>query len=234
MDEQKPLYRTFIPYRVTLIGAGGIGSIFGPLIAKCGVEELIIYDKRAFASVNLQVQNLRACDLGLPKAQVVAREAAAINPAVAVRAIEREFMPLDILDGIVIAAVDSLEARRMIFESVLRQKDSVALYFDGRLSRSAHEAFQLFSIDPKRGVEVAEYEKWLFPGTTLPKEPRPERLAAHTPYGLAWAFGLTMARVVSGEDRPWHIMGDGAGGYMETHFASALHDDAQTGERSIS
>jgi molybdopterin/thiamine biosynthesis adenylyltransferase len=222
MSEAEPLYRTFIPQIVRLIGAGGIGSIFGPLIAKCGVREMVIYDPKAFASVNLQVQNLRACDLGLPKAQVVAEAVRAINPTVAVRAVTRKVMPSDLLDGVVIAAVDSLEERRMIFDSVLRQKDSIALYVDGRLSRSKHEMFQLFVIDPKRDVEVAEYAKWLPPDVKLPKEPRPERLAAHTPYGLAWAFGLTMARVASGEDRPWQIVGDGAGGYLETHFASAL------------
>lgn len=213
---EKPRYKTFIQPKVTLIGGGGIGSILGPLLSKCGARELLIYDNDSFADVNLQVQNCRVQDLGRPKALCVKEQMLELNPTTTITAIQRRFTQDDVLDGIVVAAVDSLEGRQLIFDSVLRHRDAVMLYIEGRLSRKAHEYFDVFSVNPKASNEVKAYEPWLFRGKVLPKDPRPEDLAAHTPYGLAWAVGCILARFIKGEDRPWRITGDGVATSVES------------------
>jgi hypothetical protein len=222
MAKQAPRYQTFITAHLCIIGGGGIGSAVGPFAAKAGVASVDLYDPDTFAPVNLQVQHVNERDLGRNKAEVVAEYMHALNPTIDIRVKKRRFSRGNRLDGIVIAAVHSIETRRMIFDEVLRQKHRVSLYLDGRLSRAYHEYFELFAIDPNDDIQVAEYRKWLYPGKTFPKEPRPTQLAAHTPYGLAWAFGCVFARLNEGKHRPWRIVGDGVSGTVESYYVENL------------
>lgn len=67
--------------RVLVVGAGGLGSALLPLLAGAGVGHLRIIDPDRVEETNLHRQTLyRMADLGQPKAEVAARELAALNP----------------------------------------------------------------------------------------------------------------------------------------------------------
>lgn len=224
-DKARPLYRQFVPCAMRMIGAGGIGSNVASLLAKCGPPIIELWDHDTVADVNLQMQQFGASDIGSLKAPIVAAEIRRLNPTIDVVVHTRRFTPLDRLDGVVIAAVDSLEGRQMIFDATLAQcrTNDIPLYLDGRFNRRYPGYFELYAIDPCQKAQVDAYEEFLFRGRPpLPTAPRPTTLAAHAPYGLAWAIGSVLDRWISGEDRPWKVVGDGKALSTEACIASEL------------
>ena len=72
-----------------VIGAGGIGSPVIQYLSAAGVGELTIVDDDVVSLSNLQRQTLYTTeDVGQPKAQLAAARVQALNPHVAVKAIE--------------------------------------------------------------------------------------------------------------------------------------------------
>ncbi len=196
MDEV-PLYHNYLDCHVTLIGGGGIGSNLLPLIVRCGPSRLTIWDDDIAKQVNLAQQQFMALEIGKPKAEILARTAVKMNPALSVVYKTARFERGYHLDDLVISGVDSMESRRLVFDEVCRQSERVALFVDGRLSRSSNEWAELYFIDPKKEGEVEFYREWLYTEEeAVPKEPRPTKLSAHTPMLLAGLFGAGMARWV--------------------------------------
>jgi molybdopterin-synthase adenylyltransferase len=75
---------------VAVVGAGGLGSPAVLYLAAAGVGRLTVIDDDRVALDNLQRQVLHdAGSVGEPKAQSARRRAAALNPGVEVRAVER-------------------------------------------------------------------------------------------------------------------------------------------------
>jgi adenylyltransferase/sulfurtransferase len=69
--------------RVAIIGAGGIGSAAIPALAGAGVGRLTIIDNGEVERSNLQRQTIfRDDQVGQPKAELAARFASALNPAI--------------------------------------------------------------------------------------------------------------------------------------------------------
>lgn len=210
------LYPDRLGYPVVMIGAGGIGSIVLPLLVKCGPRKITIWDDDIVEPVNLAQQGFDSADVGFPKASVLARRAAAINPNIRKTSYLFVFEEEDALDGIVIAGVDSMKSRRAIFKAVRRHADHVPLMIDGRLSRKYNEFIDLYFIDPTSAEEMEAYEESLFDDSEVEKVPRPETLSAHTPILLAGFIGAGLARWVSDGRHPWKV----------THDAVSMHTEA--------
>jgi hypothetical protein len=154
----------------------------------------------------LAQQNFKYADIDQPKVEVTAREALAMNPELCVETQRRRFMSGDHLDGLVIAGVDSMQSRHIVFREVCRQADKVDLFIDGRLSRSSNEWVELYFIDPKKDDEVEYYREWLFDEAEVGDPgPRPTKLSAHTPILLAGLVGAGLARWVHEKRHPWKV-----------------------------
>jgi molybdopterin/thiamine biosynthesis adenylyltransferase len=111
-----------------VIGAGGLGGMVVLQMVRFGVGRLTVCDGDVFDESNLNRQFLCRLDrLGRNKARCAAEEAAALNPAVRVRAVEgwasAENLP-DILSGADIAldCLDNL-ATRYVLENACRRLD---------------------------------------------------------------------------------------------------------------
>ncbi len=93
---------------VIVIGAGGLGSTFLPVLAASGVGTIIIYDDDKIERSNLGRQLLYSeSDLGQPKAAIAAQRLAAVNSYITVKGIERRFTKND---------ADALREASLIFE----------------------------------------------------------------------------------------------------------------------
>lgn len=80
--------------RVLVVGCGGLGATLLPLLAGAGIGQLILVDPDRVEASNLHRQTLfRMADRGQPKAQVAARELAALNPDCALRALVARLDP---------------------------------------------------------------------------------------------------------------------------------------------
>lgn len=202
------LYPQHLPLPVVLVGAGGIGSNLLPVLVKCGTRRLDIWDDDRVEPVNLQAQHFNFADIGHLKCSVLARSALALNPRLVVKMHARRFVAHDSLDGVVIAAVDSMQSRAVIFEAVVRQRERVPLFIDGRLSRTFNEWFELYCIDPRSEEEVAYYREWLYTDGEALHEPRPTTLSAHTPILLSGVVGALMARWLRDGSHPVKVTFD--------------------------
>lgn len=140
---------------ITIIGAGGIGSVTAFCLAKIGCLTLKVFDDDTVENENIPSQLFSPLQVGVPKA-------VAINETIS------DFIGMDIdyrvakWDGtpstIVISAVDSMTARKEIWEQ-LKQQYGVALYIDARMGG---EKMRLFSCTPTDPDHQKAYETTLY------------------------------------------------------------------------
>lgn len=129
---------------VTIVGCGGIGSFTAHALAKLGIPSLTLVDFDVVEAHNIPNQLYDTSDLGHLK---VERLAAFIEDTThaEVRSVDGQIGPHGVvihsgpgegstlpLSGIVISALDSMNARQMLWEQV-RGQFGVSLLIDGRL-----------------------------------------------------------------------------------------------------
>ena len=107
---------------VCVIGVGGVGSWAAEALARSGVGHLTLVDADEVCVSNTNRQ-LHALDgqFGKPKVAVMAARARAINPAIAVEAIERFLTPStldDLLDRGYDVVLDACDAFRVKLETI--------------------------------------------------------------------------------------------------------------------
>lgn len=145
---------------VTIIGCGAIGSFLGLQLAKMGVTHITAYDHDTVSIENMSNQFFRFKDIDLNKAQAL-RSLVYEFTNVTINAQLIKFEPKEAqhLAGIVVVAVDSMEARRMVYESIRKTGFRVKYIIDPRMSA---EAFNMYVINPFDPKDCATYEKTLF------------------------------------------------------------------------
>ncbi len=153
---------------ITVIGAGGIGSRLVPLLSSLGVGiNITLWDDDTVAEENIVSQFFRTTSVGIKKVNEVAYLTGMFLPSISVSGYEMRFT-----DGYVapvcIAAVDSMESRKNIFNAwKLRYSNSSkydAIYIDGRMNA---EQYQVFSVTPDN---IQRYEDTLFSDDSLEPE----------------------------------------------------------------
>lgn len=159
----------------TIIGAGGIGSIAAVALAKMGVAATIL-DFDDVDGANLASQFYRHRDVGRPKPEAIADIIGEFADMPARPRCERYVdQPLS---GLVIAAVDTMSARRAIWESV-KWNPSVDLLIDGRMGGQVGVRYAIRPCDPDH---VRRYEQTLFSDERAAPEPCGARAIAYTSF----------------------------------------------------
>ena len=118
------LQAKFDAARVAVCGLGGLGSNIAIALARAGVGHLHIIDFDKVEPSNLNRQQYAANQLGLPKAEAMRANIAAVNPFCEVRAetlrITGESIPgLFADDDIVCEAFDRADAKAMLVSGVM-------------------------------------------------------------------------------------------------------------------
>lgn len=147
---------------VTIIGCGAIGSFLGLQLAKMGVTNLTLFDHDSIEIENMSNQFFTHHAIGSNKALALKDLILAFTGG-PVTAIPRKFgeqIP-DAMNaqGIVVVAVDSMEARRMVYESIKEKNFQVDYIVDPRMSA---EFFTMYVINPHKTKDQETYEKTLF------------------------------------------------------------------------
>jgi molybdopterin/thiamine biosynthesis adenylyltransferase len=129
---------------ITLIGAGGIGSFTAIVLGKMGVGDLYIVDDDIIEDVNIATQLLRPADIKRSKAETVSYlvevfggQADWLNSR-----INAHYNPKEINNQIIISGVDSIDARKDIWQVV--KQTNAEWYLDARM---AAEEFHLFCVE---------------------------------------------------------------------------------------
>lgn len=187
---------------VALIGAGGIGSLTGIVLAKMGVAAISAYDYDQVSSENVPTQFYALSDVGKDKAVVLAGMMAALgDPS------ETEFRaykhPITsdckVMATVVISAVDSIRSRQAIFQAI-----SCRWYLDARM---ASEEFHLYALPMFECEAAARYRAELFAlrDGDIPDEPCTSKATIYTAAIAAGHLGAAVKQIAVGE-RPPHYL----------------------------
>jgi hypothetical protein len=149
------------PEAVHVIGVGGIGSNLVLPLARTGVQELHLWDPDLVEAKNLEYQHTyRESDIGRLKVSAMAAylERQEVTAKIVQHAEKVTSDHATELSGLVLAGVDSMEARVDIFESVW-YNPGVLCYWDGR---TGGPQFDCFRIEPNASAQVDFYRDHLW------------------------------------------------------------------------
>ena len=133
---------------VTIIGAGGIGGPAAFQLAKLGIDDLKVIDFDKVEEHNQPNQMFTESQIAMKKVEAL-RDVVTSLTGVTLRAIcdkvetERR---LPVLNGIVISAVDSMEARKAIFERTY-MNPACELLIDGRMGGEVMSVYTINTLD---------------------------------------------------------------------------------------
>jgi molybdopterin/thiamine biosynthesis adenylyltransferase len=155
MDHTRHMGIFTIPqtFSVSLIGAGGIGALAAVILGKMGVRYLDVYDADRVDDVNIATQFHRHSDVGMFKTHAVK----AIVEQFTGTDIEITRFPqmvdalTDVSASLVISAVDSISARKEIWNTVVESRCN--FYLDTRMAAEEYQHF-LVDMDDEQGVKA--------------------------------------------------------------------------------
>lgn len=154
---------------VTFVGVGGIGSFAATAVAKLGVPNITLIDPDIVEVHNAPNQFHRIADAGEPKVAALAAQIeghigtsptgyqARINEAGNWERDGQGALPRD-LSGVVVSGLDSMAARKSLWEHKIKMNPQVSLYIDGRI---AGELILLYALCPYDVKAIEHYEKTL-------------------------------------------------------------------------
>ena len=177
--------------RITVIGAGAVGSFTALSLVKMGVGAVEVYDFDTVSVENLGPQWFRVCDLGRPKVEALADQLAAFGGNVIPHAERFLAQPVS---GIVICTVDSMDARIALWRH-LRKCRRVELYLDARMGA---EVGKVFAIRPQDPEDCRVYQAELYPSTEALRAPCTARSTIYCASGLSAFLAATVGNHLAG------------------------------------
>jgi molybdopterin/thiamine biosynthesis adenylyltransferase len=150
---------------ITIVGAGAIGGWTTLALAKMGFANIRVFDFDKVDTVNMNCQFFRFKDIGKSKVDAL-RDLVEDFTGVKVQACNERYTG-GAARGIVIAAVDSMAARKMIWESHVENPYATRCVIDPRMGA---QAALLYVMDPKNPKDRADYPKTLYSDSAAEQE----------------------------------------------------------------
>ena len=113
---------TQIKQEIHIIGCGAIGSTIAEMFTRLGFQSLYLYDFDKVSDHNITNQMFRMKDIGKLKVDALEEILKEINPDIKISKCDTGWDEYTRLSGIVILAVDSIELRKQIVESIKYNK----------------------------------------------------------------------------------------------------------------
>lgn len=152
---------------LSVIGGGGVGSLFSVMAGKLGINKITLYDHDLVEAHNIPNQFFSLDGIGLTKVDSLASSIE--NFTVSEVEPRREKVDESTrLSGLVVSGVDSMSARADIAKAVHASRFTVQRYWDARIGG---EKLIIFSVDPKNPSEWAAYEKSLYSDDDAASDP---------------------------------------------------------------
>ena len=187
---------------VTMIGCGAVGSFTALALSKMGVGAVTLYDADTVEEHNLPVQMFTNADIGRPKVIALADQLRAMTEC-QVTAIPNAYDNQQ-LSGVVISAVDSMDARRHVWRRV-RGRQEVDLYIDSRMGAMVG---QLLTVRPGSPIEEQAYRRTLHRQSKALAEPCTARSIVFTVLGISSIVAALVRAHVVGEAVPREVVQD--------------------------
>ncbi|HBZ01014.1 MAG TPA: hypothetical protein DEO84_06810 [candidate division Zixibacteria bacterium] len=139
---------------VTIVGCGAVGSFTALSLAKMGIRQLTLIDHDEVSIENLPNQFFREEDMDRKKVVACMEILELFDSGVKVFPQPRPYVKGKLESDIVISSVDSMQVRKAVWQSVLRDKKA-RLLIDPRMA--AH-VVQVYSVIPGDPSSTKAYE----------------------------------------------------------------------------
>lgn len=191
--------------RITLIGAGSVGSVTAHTLAWMGIKNFEIFDHDKVEIHNCANQCYPPSLVGKYKVDALSSELKRINPLIHVRTHKKKFTSKTKISPdiyrIVITAVDSKPARRIIYRKFLRDHPIVKGYID---TRSGGEGYSIFCVDLSSRIQKERYEKSLKgKGANIPCT---ESSIIYNMYHLSSKVAWYVKQILTDQPRPFQSL----------------------------
>lgn len=176
------------PLRVTIVGAGSIGSNLALLLARLGVGDITIYDDDVVEDHNLGHQAFRVKDIGSTKVsalQEIIREATGVEIDVVEGKTDGKVINTDIL----VLAVDSMQARKEIATN-----SSFMYIVDGRMGGETLNVYATFRKD--------KYLETLYSDEEASEAPCGGKSIGYISYLIAALMEIVIKKMINEEEFP--------------------------------
>lgn len=146
---------------VTIIGAGATGSWLALSLAKLGITDITVYDFDVVEEHNIpnQAFNLKSFDgdgighVGISKVKAL-RDMVFLATGTTIK-IKNEKFTDQRLSGVVFLMVDSMSARKEIWENSIKLKPAVKLLVEPRMGL---DMGRIYNVDPMDMNQIKKYE----------------------------------------------------------------------------
>jgi hypothetical protein len=155
--------------RVTLIGAGSVGSFAALALSKLGVEKLTVYDRDEIEDHNLPNQFYPLGSVGELKVRCLGEMIRNMTGNKII--IKNEFYSNQLLPETVVVATDTMSSRATIFAQFSKQKKTRYLIE----ARMGGELGYVYCIDKQNKTQMKKYAATLYSDDKAVKIPCTER-----------------------------------------------------------
>ena len=191
-----------LAFPLVVIGAGAIGSAAVVTLAKIGCSDVTVWDDDLLEEVNVHNQLCKAFRVGSPKVEAL-KELVEELTGTTIQAEYRLYQGQR-LQGVVVAAVDSMDVRKAIWKRV-RLNFQVPLFLDARMGA---EFARLYALRPTDLDAVGFYETNLYGSEEAEPLPCSGRAIVYCPTVIGGMIAALIARHVRGEHVPLEMLVD--------------------------
>ena len=167
-------------FPITVIGAGGIGSWTVLALAKMGCYNITVVDPDTIEEHNTASQLYSTNHIGMPKVIALAHQVSALTGKDLLHVHQKTFqdyyLESEDMPKVLISAVDSLNARREIWEMIKPVIDTMDMYIDARMTA---EMLRLLIVTPHDENSIEAYDRKINGKTKAHKESCTARAIAY-------------------------------------------------------
>lgn len=174
--------------RINVIGAGAIGSCTVLALSKMGFTDIHVWDFDTIEIENMNCQFYRHSDIGKLKVEALREIVKAFSNEDLTVYPERYEGEIP-LPGVVITPLDSMSARKKIWDAHKAKSLATSMYIDPRMSAETCMCYAMNPMDPD---DIAAYEKTLYSDARAMQE----RCTAKSTMYTAFLLSGHVAKVV--------------------------------------
>lgn len=182
--------------KVSLIGAGSVGSFTALSLSKMGVEQMDIWDYDDIEVLNIPSQFYTQNTIGQYKVDALKDMVAQFNPATKVIAQKKAYNAEKLSGDIIIAATDNMQSRRLAYETACKQG---AIFIDARMGA---ELAIVYKIDTAKEEDRKFYEDTLYSDEEADEAPCTAKVIIYNVMMLASLICRTVKGIVNKEEYP--------------------------------
>ena len=191
-----------LAFSIVVIGAGAIGSATVVTLAKMGCSDITVWDDDILEEHNVPNQLCKPAMVEKPKVEALRGLTAELTEVV-VKTENRRYRGQK-LRGVVIAAVDSMDAQLAIWKRVKLDPD-VPLLIDARMGAEFARIYAIHPCDPE---EIDFYEQNLYTSSEAEQLPCSARSIIYCRTVVAGLIAVLIKRYAAGSALPYELLLD--------------------------